>query len=278
MSEQFNNKDYGDYFSAVERSIERKRDVKDTNTKPTVKQTKKRKRFLGGIYRIRPIVPITALALVIIIVILILCIPSKNAALPQDTNPDRTVNEQALDVKESTETPKVNLVAEFTDNTADIPADFTSGNIIVVNCETNEVVAGRDATAKCYPASTTKIMTVLTAADYITNFDKTFTFSYEVTDPFYLQQATMAGFAADEAVTMTDLFYGAILPSGADGCAGLAITIAGSEQEFAKLMNKKAKELGLKNSNFTNATGLFDKNHYFYTRRYGGDSPSRYAK
>lgn len=61
---------------------------------------------------------------------------------------------------------------------------------------------------------------------------------------------------------MTDLLYGTILPSGADAAIGLAIKLGGSEEGFVKLMNDKAKALGLKDTHFTNVTGLFDKEHY----------------
>jgi len=63
-------------------------------------------------------------------------------------------------------------------------------------------------------------------------------------------------------VSMNDLLYGLILPSGADAAMGLAVKIAGNEAAFVKLMNKKAKELGLKDSNFTNCTGLYNENNY----------------
>jgi D-alanyl-D-alanine carboxypeptidase (penicillin-binding protein 5/6) len=53
-----------------------------------------------------------------------------------------------------------------------------------------------------------------------------------------------------------------LLPSGADAAMGLAIRISGSESEFSKLMNKKAKEIGMDDTNFTNVTGLHDDNHY----------------
>jgi len=86
--------------------------------------------------------------------------------------------------------------------------------------------------------------------------------SYRITDPLYQQEATVAGFLSGETVNMNDLLYGTILPSGADAAIALAETVAGSEEEFAKLMNKKCKELGLKNTNFVNCTGLYDKNHY----------------
>lgn len=72
----------------------------------------------------------------------------------------------------------------------------------------------------------------------------------------------MAGFKAGETVTARDLLYGAILPSGADACIGLANLAAGSEKEFVKLMNQRVKEIGLKNTNFTNCWGIHDKNHY----------------
>ena len=84
----------------------------------------------------------------------------------------------------------------------------------------------------------------------------------EIIDPLYRAEATVAGFSAGEQVNMNDLLYGTILPSGGDAAMGLAIKIAGSEQEFVGLMNKKAKELKLGSTSFKNCTGLFDKEHY----------------
>lgn len=72
----------------------------------------------------------------------------------------------------------------------------------------------------------------------------------------------MAGFVPDETVTVRDLLYGAMLPSGAECCEALAQLVSGSEENFAALMNQKAAELGMKNTHFTNATGLTDTEHY----------------
>lgn len=72
----------------------------------------------------------------------------------------------------------------------------------------------------------------------------------------------MAGFVPDETVTVRDLLYGAMLPSGAECCEALARLVSGSEDNFAELMNQKAAELGMKNTHFTNATGLTDTEHY----------------
>ncbi len=255
MSEYFNNKDYGEYFSAIEKSLERKTEVPKEKAKHTAPQ----KKIYGGVVKLRPWVMV-AVAVVVALAIIVLTLPKKSKSeteQPQDTQQAENV---VSEVKEDI-TP-VNLYAEYTDSTADIGSDIVSENIIVINCDTNKVVAARNATTRCYPASTTKIMTILTAVDYITDYSKTFTFSLDITDPLYIADATVAGFSAGEAVNMTDMLYGAILPSGADATVGLALSLAGSEEEFVKLMNKKAKEFGLKNTNFVNTSGLFDENHY----------------
>lgn len=270
MSEQF-NKDYNDYFSAIQKSIE-----KENSTSPQKEEVCERakkpqnkinpdfsaKKFFGKVLRLRPWVYVVALIVVVAIVIAVL--PKKEGATPslvgENTSQAQKVENTVSDAKDD-QKETVNNYAKFDNDTQQIASDIESGSIIVVNCETNKVVAARSATERCYPASTTKIMTVLTACDYLDN-NKSFTYSYEITDPFFEQGATMAGFADGETASMTDMLYGAILPSGADATQGLAISIAGSEEEFVKLMNKKAKELGLKNTNFTNASGLFDHNHY----------------
>lgn len=253
MSEQFNNKDYGEYFSAIEKSLERK-----SQYEPSVKQTvKTTQQVYGKVIKLRPWVYFAALFLVVALVLSI-AIPKK----PSTNNTPSKTQEVENTVSDIKETEKVNYYAKFDNDTEEISSEIVSQSIIVINCDTNKVVAARNADVRCYPASTTKIMTILTAVDYITDYNDTFTFSFEITDPFYLQDATMAGFANREAINMTDMLYGAILPSGADATAGIAIKIAGSEEAFVKLMNKKAEELGLRNTHFTNASGLFDKNHY----------------
>ena len=65
---------------------------------------------------------------------------------------------------------------------------------------------------------------------------------------------------------MTDLVYGALLPSGAEATEALAQTIAGSTEGFVTLMNEKAAELGLTNTHFVNDSGLHDENHYTTVR------------
>ena len=111
----------------------------------------------------------------------------------------------------------------------------------------------------------TKVLTVLVAAEQIKeeNLDDTFTMTLEITDYAYRNDCSSVGFLDGEKVTVRDLFYGTILPSGGDAAVGLATYIAGSHEAFVDMMNDKLKELGLsKTAHFTNCVGLYDENHY----------------
>lgn len=133
---------------------------------------------------------------------------------------------------------------------------------ILVDLENNKVLAERNADKKMYPASMTKIMTLIVAVENMKSLDDTFTMTYEILNPLIEEDASIAGFEENETITIKDMLYGAILPSGADATVGLAEAIAGSEADFVRMMNEKAKEMGLKSTHFTNTSGLHDDNHY----------------
>lgn len=95
------------------------------------------------------------------------------------------------------------------------------------------------------PASMTKILTVLVAAEHVTDLDDTFTITKEITDFSYSHDCSAVGFLDEETVTVRDLLYGTILPSGGDAAAGLACYVAGSMDAFVDMMNEKLAELGL---------------------------------
>ena len=124
------------------------------------------------------------------------------------------------------------------------------------------IIAQKRADIRAFPASITKMMTLLVAVENIADLDATFEMSYAITDPGYLQGASMAGFKNKEQVRLMDMLYGCILPSGADATAGLAVAVAGSEEAFAERMNQRAAELGLEDTHFTNASGLHGSTHY----------------
>lgn len=152
-----------------------------------------------------------------------------------------------------------------TNRTKEMNADYvTAYNSILIDADTCEVLARRNSLVKMYPASMTKVMTLLVAAEHLdeSQMSDTFTMTYELLHPLVEANASRAGFEVDEEVTVKDMLYALILPSGADGAVGLCEYISGSEEEFVKLMNEKAEEMGLKNTHFTNSSGLYDKEHY----------------
>ncbi len=269
MSDNFGNNNYDAYFKILEENLEKsrlngtetpKRTVSskvDTNGRRAAK--KRRKRGVYGVFRLRK----SVLALVIVLVIII----SVAFILPAGKKPDVTPQEESkpqnnvttTDEKE-TEVPKT--VFSITPDTTFIPATNDARNVIIVDKRDNTIVAERYAYQRAYPASTTKIMTLLTAVEHITDYSETFTMTYEITDPLYVEDASVAGFLNGEKVNMTDLLYGTILPSGADAAMALAVHIAGSEENFVKLMNEKVAELGLADTHFDNVTGLHSENNY----------------
>ena len=124
------------------------------------------------------------------------------------------------------------------------------------------VALDKSASERMYPASMTKVMTMLVAIENLPDLDEELQVTTEVIASLLEQHSSMAGFAEGEWVSVRDLLYGALLPSGGEACITLANRIAGSEAAFADLMNQKAAELGLTGTHFVNSTGLHDDNHY----------------
>lgn len=137
-----------------------------------------------------------------------------------------------------------------------------SSNAILVNLDENKVLLDKNSDEVIYPASLTKIMTVLVAIEYIPDLQDKIVLPKNIFNDLYEENAAMAGFLPNEKLTLEDLLYGSMLPSGAEASIGLAEYVAGSERKFVKLMNDKAKQLGMKNTHFMNATGLHHPDHY----------------
>ena len=151
-----------------------------------------------------------------------------------------------------------------------ITTDLHSTNAFMIRPEDEEVVFEIDADARMYPASMTKMMTGILA---IENLDLSIShiFTYDEVSQAFAQDATRAGFTDGETVSMEDVLYGAMLPSGAECCYAIAGEVieqkTGSyqwdyEAQFVEMMNEKAQELGMKDTHFTNCTGLQNEDHY----------------
>ncbi len=174
--------------------------------------------------------------------------------------------EEAAKAALSPEVASFNLGYEVTtaENVSEIVSDeVISENAVLIDVDSGEIIARKAADTVISPASMTKILTVLVAAEHVTNLDDTFTITRDITDYAYSNDCSIVGFEVDEVVTVRDLMYGTILPSGADAGVGLAEYVAGSHEAFVDMMNQKLEELGLSDTaHFTNCVGLYDENHY----------------
>ena len=139
---------------------------------------------------------------------------------------------------------------------------INSPNAILMQARGGKILGEINGEAQIYPASMTKIMTVILGIENFDDLDEKITLTNEMFSGLYEQDATQAGFQPGEEVRVIDLLYGAMLPSGAECCIALADTISGSEADFAELMNKKARKLGMENTHFCDSTGLHNPDHY----------------
>lgn len=136
-----------------------------------------------------------------------------------------------------------------------------SENILLIEKDSGREYLALNEDQIIYPASLTKIMTAIVALEHVLDWNQ----AYKVPEDIFMSlkdaNASMAGFKAQEEVSVKDLLYGTLLSSGADGALTLAYKIAGDEQSFVDLMNQKAMVLGMKHTHFTNATGLHNNEH-----------------
>ena len=131
---------------------------------------------------------------------------------------------------------------------------------IVMEADSGVILYAKDMEAKHYPASITKIMTALVTLEHC-ELDEEIEYSYHATHSIEYGSSSIAR-TEGEILTVEETLYGLMLASANECANALAEHIAGSIEEFAVLMNEKAKELGCVNTHFANANGLHDENHY----------------
>lgn len=179
---------------------------------------------------------------------------------------DTTYREELIRQQEEEEARKLLMFsADETEDTDSVGEEVISQYAIVVDVNNDKIIAARDSKTRMVPASMTKIMTLLVAAENIdeSKLDDTFTITPDITYYAYKHDCSCVGFSDDEEVTVRDLLYGTILPSGGDAALALAIYVADSQEAFVELMNQKLETLGLSDTtHFTNCVGLFDNDHY----------------
>ena len=142
------------------------------------------------------------------------------------------------------------------------PAGYAAGDhaagAVLMDAESGRVLYGHDAHKPRLIASTTKLMTALVAVERAGDLDETVTVKGE----WLGSEGSSIYLKAGEEITLRGLLYGLLLQSGNDAAMVIACHTAGSVEEFVELMNRRAAELGMKDSSFANPSGLDHENHY----------------
>jgi len=146
------------------------------------------------------------------------------------------------------------------ENSEDI--GLTCDYAVAIDAKSGLVLYNKNMDERMYPASMTKVMTVILALELMDDMKKTTVITQSDIDTVWETGASSANFEVGETVTYEDLLYGAILPSGADATRALANNLCGSQEAFVDKMNELAQKLNLKDTHFVNTTGIHDENHY----------------
>ncbi|WP_286947316.1 D-alanyl-D-alanine carboxypeptidase family protein [Acetobacterium sp. UBA5834] len=154
---------------------------------------------------------------------------------------------------------------------ASLPAYGADEGVIIYEVNSGDVLFAQKQNEKFYPASTTKLMTALVAIEH-GDLNENFTVGDEIAS--LDADSSTAGLEAEEVLSLNELLYALLLPSGNDAAETIAVNIgrkiAGDSsissdkayETFVAAMNKKAKDMGMTGSNFTNPHGLHSSNHY----------------
>lgn len=137
--------------------------------------------------------------------------------------------------------------------------DISAEAGILMDAKTGQILYEKNMDEPLFPASITKILTILVALEN-GNTEDVITMSNNAVFSIPRDSAHIA-LDEGEEINFKDALYGAMLSSANEACNGIAEHVSGSTQEFASLMNKRAQEAGAKNSNFVNPNGLHNQNH-----------------
>ena len=132
----------------------------------------------------------------------------------------------------------------------------------LMEAESGKLLYSKNADKRMHMASTTKVMTAILAIESVLSLDTVLTTPAEAVGV----EGSSVYLAENEKITFEALLYSLLLASANDAAVAIAMHVAGSVDAFVDLMNDKAQDLGLSNTNFTNPHGLYDENHYTTAR------------
>lgn len=166
-------------------------------------------------------------------------------------------SEETKEVVKSVEAKTVSSNADF---------NFKSKSQILMEMSTGKVIYENNADEKSYPASVTKIMTVLLIMEAIDSSKISYNDKVTCSENAAAMGGSQIWFKVGEQLTIDEALKCICVVSANDVCVAMAEMIGGNEENFVKMMNNKAKELGMNGTNFTNAHGIDDPNHYTTAR------------
>ena len=137
-----------------------------------------------------------------------------------------------------------------------------SKSAIALDADSGIILYEKNIFDKKYPASLVKVMTAVVTLDNVSNLNETVNFTYNAVTKDIDKNSTTIGASAGDTLTVKECLYSILLPSANDAANALAEHVAGSINDFVLLMNMKAKEIGMNNTNFVNPSGLHDDNQY----------------
>ena len=157
------------------------------------------------------------------------------------------------------------IIGFFLLGQANASFDIKASTAILQDYLSGEIIYEKDPDQQIYPASMTKIMTSIIVFDLIKKGDLSLDDKFMVSENAW--RLSKSGYSSmfimvGDEVSVENLLKGIIIASGNDACVALAEGVAGSEEEFAIMMNSKAKEIGMTNTNFTNSSGIDHINNY----------------
>lgn len=167
---------------------------------------------------------------------------------------------------------------------AQAPFETDAEFAAIMDYRTGELLFEKNARTPTAPASMSKLMTVAIVFEQLKNGSLSLSDEFDVSEKAWRMGGSKMWVRVDTKITVENLLRGVVVQSGNDACIVLAENIAGSEDAFAELMNRKAREWGLSDSTFANATGWPHENHKMsmrdlalLTRKIIHDYPEHYA-
>jgi len=147
--------------------------------------------------------------------------------------------------------------------------EISARHLILQDHHSGKILYEKDADTKIYPASMTKIMTVIVAFDMIKK--GTATLDEVITISEKAWRLSQSGYSSmfimlNDEISVEDLLKGIIIVSGNDACVALAEGLSGTEEDYVILMNEKAREIGMNDTNFNNTSGINDSENYSTVR------------